>query len=400
MRNSTRSGVVVRTTIAALVGAGLCWQIGAMSVAGLAARSLNPQLLAFTGTPSYPQAGSLLAQQLLASGQTAAAADIARPVVLADPTNDRALRVLGLATEKLGQVERGAAIMRQAAQLGWRDTPTQLWMVRDAALRDDAMTVIQRADGLARRNRSGDVTRAVFLAAVGEPRLRAAFVDSLAKQPMWRAAFFADVRQRLPEASAPGMEQLFRDMRAKGLMVGAIERLSYVDRLVDLGEVQRARRIWASAFGVPTQHFAAQPYDGDFALAAARAADTPVGPFEWTLNPDLTGTVTFGKDGLAIPADIVGGTTIASQVVVLPPGSHMLTAQIGGSASTAAAGWTLTCLPSKQELSRRLARGADDELSSVGFDVPGDGCAAQRLALVSRDHLGAQPVTVGTVRIR
>ncbi len=371
-----------------------------MSVAALAARSLDLRLLALTSSPSHPQAGSLFAQHLLVSGQTAAAANVARPIVLADPTNDRALRVLGLASEKLGQRDRGAAIMRQATLLGWRDTPTQLWALRDAALRDDAVTVIQRADGLARRNRSGELTRAVFIAAVNEPRLRAAFVDSLAKQPMWRAAFFADVRQRLPEASAPGMEQLFRDMRAKGLTIGAIERLSYVARLVDLGQFQRARNVWAQAFSVPATRLTAQPYDGDFTFAAARSPDTPVGPFEWTVNPDLAGTVTLGKDGLTVPADIVGGTMIASQVVILPPGSHMLTARIGGSASTAAAGWTLTCLPSTVELSRRLARGADDELSSVAFDVPGDGCAAQRLALMSRDRLGAQPVTIGTVRLR
>lgn len=395
-----RPAMIIRAVIAVILSGWLCWQIGAMSIAALAARSLHPRLLAVFGTPAHPQAGARLAQQLLAGGQTAPAADLARAVVIADPTDDRALRVLGLATEKLGERERGAAIMRQAAALGWRDTPTQLWVLHDAAVRDDPVTVIQRADGLARRNRSGELTRAVFLAAITEPGLRAAFIDSLARQPMWRGAFFSDVRQYLPATSAPAMEALFRKMRAKGLAISAVEQLSYVARLIDLAEFERARAFWAQAFAIPAPALAATPYDGNFTVAGSRPGDAPISPFEWMVNPDLAGTVTFGNKGLSVPADLIGGTTIASQVLVLPPGDHLLTAGIDGQASAASAGWTLTCLPSNLELRRRLAGGAEDELSSVAFTVPDDGCAGQRLTLLSRDRLGAQAVTIGNVRVR
>ena len=87
-------------------------------------------------------------------------------------------------------------------------------------------------------------------------------------------------------------------------------------------------------------------------------------------------------------------------MVILPTGEHTLTARIDGSPSAAAAGWTITCLPSKQVLPRRLARGASDELSSVAFDVPSDGCGAQQLALMTRDRLDAQTVTIGDIRVR
>jgi hypothetical protein len=395
-----RSRVIGRVFVAILVGAWLSWQICAAGIATLATRSLDPRLLALAGSPSHPQVGALFAQQLLASNQAAVAADVARSIVAVDPTNDRAVRVLGLATEKLGQRERGAMIMRQAAALGWRDTPTQLWVLNDAAVRNDAVTVIQRADSLARRNRYGDLTRAIFLAAITEPGLRAAFVDSLGLKPMWRAAFFADVSQHLPATSAPAMEALFREMHAKGQAVSAIEWLSYINRLVDLGQAQHARRVWSQAFNIPSSRLADFPYDHNFVLAAAREVDTPVGPFEWMIDPNLFGTVTFSKEGLSIPADIVGGTMIASQVVILPPGSHVLTSGISGSPGAAAAGWTITCLPSNTELSRQLAGGADDELSSVAFDVPDAGCTAQRLALVSRDRLDARSVTIGNIRAR
>jgi len=399
-----RSHMVVRAIVAGVLGTWLIWQIVAAGLAGLATRSRDARLLAAIASPSHPQAASLFAQSLFAAGDDAAAARLARSVVLVDPTNDQALRVLGLATERKGEKERGASIMRQAAMLGWRDTPTQLWVLRDAALRNDAVMVIQRADALARRNRSGNLTRAIFFAAITDPSLRAAFIDSLARQPVWRGFFFADVRERLPASSMNAMEALFREMRARHLPVDPSERLNYIYRLVDLGQFGRARNIWAGSFGILANRLTTAPYDADFALAAVRSADSPVSPFDWQINPDLTGTVTF-SDGpagssLAIPASIIGGTTIASQLLILTPGRHDLSARIGGSAGTATAGWSITCLPSKIELPRRLLHGSDDELSSVSFDVPAQGCGGQRLALVARDRLDAQPVTIANVVVR
>ncbi len=401
-KTTGKSGRIARTLVAVLLGTGLCWQISAAGVAALAARSSDPRLLATTGSAAHPQAGSIMAQSLLAAGQRAPAAALARSILLVDPTNDRAMRVLGLATEALGQRDQGAMIMRQAAALGWRDTPTQLWVLRDAVLRDDYVTVIQRADALARRNRSGELTQPLFRAAVTEPHLRGALADSLGDQPMWRGAFFADIRQNLPAASTAGMEALFRDMKARGQTIGPVEWLSYAERLIDLGQFQRARQVWASAFKVPASRLSTSPYDGNFALAAARPNDAPTSRFEWVFNPDLAMIFAEGPGGssLTIPTDITGGTPLASQVVILPAGEHTLTARIDGSPSAAAAGWTITCLPSKQILPRRLARGASDELSSVTFDVPGDGCGAQQLALMTRDRLDAQSVTIGDVRIR
>lgn len=398
--SGTPSRIVARGIIAGVVGLWLSWQVCVAGIGALAARSGDMRLLTATGSPAQPQAGSLLARQLLAAGRFADAAALARSIVLVDPFNDRALRVLGLASEKLGKPDTGAAIMRQAAKLGWRDTPTQLWMLNDAALHDDAVTVIQRADALARRNRSGELVRTIFLAAITEPRLRSAFIDSLGNQPMWRGAFFADVRQRLPESSIASMEALFRELRADGQTISPIERLSYVDRLVDLGRFDRARRFWAISFGIAPDQLSTSPYDPDFTLAAARPADAPTSRFEWVLNPDLAGSVTFDGAGLTIPAALVGETMVMSQVVILSPGTHALSAQVVGPAGAAAAGWSITCLPSGQELPRRLARGADDELSAVSFDVPSDGCGAQKLGLLSRDRLDAQVVTIGKVRIR
>lgn len=393
-----------RTVIAVALGAWCCWQITAAGFAGLAVRSTDPRLLAVTGTPSHPEAGSILAQALLTADDAASAARVAQSIVQVDPTNDRALRVLGLATEKLGDRDAGARIMREAANLGWRDTPTQLWILRDAAVHDDAVTVIRRADALARRGRSTDYTRAIFLASLNEPRLRAALANSLAKHPVWRTSFFSDVHQRLPASAATGMESLFREMRAQRQGIAPNEWLNYIDRLVDLGDFRRARTLWAINFSIPAARLSETPYDGTFVLASKRPSDAAISQFEWVLNPDTAGAVVFnpGPRGasLTIPAELVGGTTIVSQLMILPPRSYTLTARVEGDPASAAAGWNITCLPSGRELSRRLTRGAEDELSTVAFDVPKDSCAAQRLTLITRDRSDAQIVSIGDVRIR
>lgn len=393
-----------RTTIAVLLGGGLCWQVGAAGLAGLAVRSADPRLLATMGSPRHPDAGGMWAQTLLAAGDVAKAAGVARSVVLADPTNDRAMRVLGLATERLGDRSGGARIMRQAAGLGWRDTPTQLWVLRDAALRDDAVPVIQRADALARRNRSTDMTRAVFLAAVNEPRLRAALADSLARRPIWRAAFFADVHQRLPAASTPGMEALFREMQARRLTVTPAEWLNYIDRLIDLHEYARARALWARVFAVPVARLAATPFDGNFAAVAARPDAAPASQFEWTIDPNLSGAVTFGGGpngtALSIPANLSSNTVVLSQLLILAPGMHTLKAQSTGGVGTPAAGWSITCLPSGKDLLRRIPQGSDDALSQLSFDIPATGCPAQRLTLTTRELPQVQALSIESVQIR
>lgn len=393
-----------RTALAVTLGAWFCWQIGAAGFAGLAVRSADPRLLAVTGTPSHPEAGSILAQALLTAGNAAGAARVAQSIVQVDPTNDRALRVLGLATEKLGHRDAGAKIMRQGAKLGWRDTPTQLWILRDAAVHDDAVTVIRRADALARRGRSTDYTRAIFLASLNEPRLRAALADSLAKHPVWRTSFFSDVHQRLPANATVGMEALFGEMHAQRQAIAPNEWLDYINRLVDLGDLRRARALWASKFAISPSRLADTPYDGTFTLAAERPGNAATSQFEWVLNPDIAGAVVFapGPRGtsLTIPAELVGGTTIVSQLMTLPPSSYTLTARVEGDPTSAAAGWNITCLPSGRELPRRLTRGTDDELSTVAFDVPKDSCGGQRLTLITRDRADAQIVSIGDVRIR
>ena len=401
-RSHGRVRTMARIAGAIMIGLWLTWQVIGASLSSMAVATSDPQLLSIMGGPSHPEAGAMLAEGLLRGGDGLAAGRMARSVVLVDPVDVTAMRVLGLATIAAGQAEQGAAIMRQAGLLGWRDTPTQLWVLRDAIMTGDYTTAIQRADALARRNQAGDLTSAIFLASLTDPKLRAALAERLGNDPMWRGAFFASVRQYLPEGSTGSMEALFAAMRVRDETITPVEWLSYVDRLVDLGEFSHARAIWAKAFGIPVGRLTALPYDGDFREATARSIDTPFSQFEWTLNPDLADTLIAGEGGagLLITPGVTGGTTLASQFVILSPGEHVLTAQIDAHANPPAATWTFTCMPSKLDLPRESPAGADDNVSSVTIDVPAHGCDAVRVSLVSVDRPAGQPVAINSVRIR
>lgn len=397
-------GTLIRACIAIILGIWLSWMVVTDGVAALAARTGEGTLLVAMGTSRHPDTGAVLAERLLAGKQNGAAAQLARATVLVDPTNDRALRVLGLATEQLGRHDEAATIMDQAAALGWRDTPTQLWALKAAAINGNITAVMQRTDALARRNKEGALTTAVFLAAVTDPQSRAALIDSLARQPMWRGAFFASVREHLPVTSLDGIEILYRDMQVQGVSISPVEQLSYVDRLINIGQFWRARAFWVKSFKISQDLLKTFPYDANFALAAKLGGDVAVSQFEWRLNPDLAGAVDFDSEGtgssLSLPANLNNGATIISQVVMLAPGTHDLTALVRGQATAAAAGWSITCLPSGQDLSRRLPNGADDELSHVIFDIPAQSCEAQRLSLMTRDQLDSQAVSITNIRIR
>ena len=404
IRQLLNAPFLLKTLLISIFGGFLVWQIGSTSIASVAARSSYPPLLQFFGSAEHPPAGAAAAQAMLLAGDAASASRLARDVVVADPTNDRALRVLALATEQLGDDAASSAIMRKAGTLGWRDTPTQLWLLNDAIMRDDFDSVLQHADALARRNRSGDFVRGIFLASVTEPRLRLALVKRLEQQPRWRGIFFADVRQRLPETSVASMAALFDDMEARGHTIAPLEWLSYIDRLIDLERFEQARTTWASAFEIPRASLSSVPFDPAFSFAAQRRDGDIRTQFEWVPNPDLLGTLfdddADGRTYLIIPPGLETGTVIVSQLVMLSPGLRTVVTQMNGSGEKAPAGWNLRCLPSEQVVPRRIALGTSDELSQISFEVPSERCAAQRLELVARDMFDAKQVGLRRISIR
>jgi len=397
----------VATVVRAIVILPLCgilaWNIIVTGLGSFAARARNPQLLAVFA--DHPDAGTLLSGFLIATKQFAMAETVAKETVEAAPLNARALSSLGFALRGQGEDAKAVPILRRAASLGWQNTAIMIWALEDAARNDDAVRIVDVADALARRQKVGNLTRAVFLGSLEEPRMQRRFVERLSERPSWRAGFFADVRDHLVPKQFDGMDAVLRALGKTKAPPTPIESLTYVDRMVQLGAVDRAKRYWAASAGITSAELMRQPFDGRFARVASRGPDAPASVFEWRINPDLSDFVSFvadkGGSALRIEPGIDDGVVVASQVLSLVPGNHVLQAKLDGNVGASApAGWTITCLNASRPLLRTIVGDRRDELSQVAVTIPATNCPAQTLRLVGIKRLDAQPVTITAVEIR
>lgn len=397
--------VLARMGLAIAGGAVLVWGIVTTNLAAQSGRTGNAQLMSVFANGRYPDIAAQLASSFLTAERNDDAVATAREAVRNDPLNVKALSVLGLGLEKTGEKAEATAVMRRASMLGWRNTPTLVWAIQDAAKRDDAVRVVDIADALARRQAVKSLTRTVFFGALMEPRLRQEFVVRLAERPTWRATFFDDVANRLAPAQFDGIETVLRDLNGTAAPPTKEERLKYIGRLTALADYGRARHFWAQAFAIPMRQLAASPFDDRFTLAGRSDVNAPKSPFEWQINPDLDDAISFvaeaGGTALRIEPGLPGGTLVAAQTLMLLPGSHRIMTHLAtGEGPIAPVGWQITCQPSKQPLLRTLARNRNDELTEVGVTVPVQGCAAQTLQLTALDRIEAQPVTIDAVAVR
>jgi hypothetical protein len=167
-----------------------------------------------------------------------------------------------------------------------------------------------------------------------------------------------------------------------------------LDGLVKEGQYARARAIWASVSGV-----AVGPrtllYDASFQASAAPP------PFNWRLTSSTVGLAERQPGGhLHILFYGQNDGVLASQLLLLPPGSYRLDLVLGqGSTHPESLSWSIRCDKSKSSLSTI----ALDAASARGwsFEVPRD-CPAQWIELSGRPEDIAQQsdVTIGELRLQ
>lgn len=389
---------------ATLVGAALLlWFVGVQGLAAVAARSGSPALLLLFDPGSHPDAGNKLAQLYLRSQHFDQALAIAKPTAFAAPMDVRIVRTLGQALQATKPAV-AANVMRVAEKLSWRDTPTSLWVMRDAALQTDYPRVMAQLNALARRQTEPATVQKLFHASIGDAPSRLAFAAVLKDNPPWRGGFFADSRTNLPRESYPKMEALLSLLAGTKSPPSGAERMTFIDRMVDTGDVAMARGYWLRSFGISSNARGQVPYDPSFRAVATRQKGAPVSAFEWRIGPDADQFIAFRRADQGYVLDINPAHDIAvpllAQTLLLQPGTHRIDADIvQGSALQAPAEWQLMCSGSATALIRSFTT-AGNELSGVNITVPPEGCKAQTLTLMSNDRMSAQPVTIRSISVR
>ena len=196
--------------------------------------------------------------------------------------------------------------------------------------------------------------------------------------------------RRHPELEPALLARLARDPRNVELVLSLasnragpdgkppIWQARLVQALVTSGQYARAYDQWSRFMGVPTSG-PRRPllFDPRFERGDA------VAPFGWTLASGKGGLVEPDNGGLHVIYYGRDNIDLASQLLLLAPGKHELAMKVAnGGEEASALAWTLTCLPSKKViLSVDLARSTAARGAGQAFEVPGSGCAAQRLKL-------------------
>lgn len=157
---------------------------------------------------------------------------------------------------------------------------------------------------------------------------------------------------------------------------GARWQQKLIEGLVKKGEYDRARSVWAGLSGL------SRDQDRGLFNPAFGQSDAPP-PFNWALASGAGGVAEPANPGLRVLYFGREDMVLASQLLLLPSGRHRLEMQVAGSSGEASRiAWTVKCLPSGRQLLQLPVRPQGAAASISGeFQVPSDGCRAQRLEL-------------------
>ena len=379
------------------VAAGLLWLVLANGVA--AGMALGGDYAGAARLAPDADRLSLRAQQLYFAKNYGEALVLARRALRLSPIQTRAIRVAGMAELALGHEDAGLRAMNAAALGGWRDNPTQLWVMQMALYGGDDDSAMQRADALVRRATVPDQVFAAFRAMTRDAAFRRSLIDRLGDQPDWRGLMFLDFRRSAP-AELPGVIALVSELDHTSRPVSDLELFPLVERMLELGQVGPAHDLWrarAPSAGIQPGNLA---YDGGFMVALAHRGAPSVPRFEWIIDPDATGlaTVEPTPDGagaiLRARSDAGAPATLASEALALAPGRYALTMDIAAHGERDLAGFAVAvrCPGRNGDLTP-----ADPDLRPLGsdrlrlvtaIDIPA-GCARQDLVIRAR---GGTPV--------
>ncbi|MEN2785443.1 hypothetical protein ACFOKI_12505 [Sphingomonas qilianensis] len=332
-----------------------------------------------TGTASRLAMGSTGLSLRLNDAQRS----VLRHALAGNPLDGTAIALAALDRNARGDASGAAALAEQAlrveprTRLGWlARVDRQMRMAHNG---DAAISVLR----LLAVDPPQYLTYLPMLAAAARDRQAIApIAAALSINPPWRAPFLSLLAQHKydPAVRYALMNPLDRT-RPTGI---AGDDTAFVTDLVNKGDIERAYLAWVSMLPDDALGAVGAPYDANFAGLPGAA------PFNWQLIDAGSDHATIGEGALNVSYAGRQVSTLASQVVMLAPGSYRLASTLDEASSAtpgstgSALTWRVTCLP---------ARGVLGELTldpavigrpqrSPDFIVPGQDCAAVSLALI------------------
>lgn len=308
--------------------------------------------------------------------RTAAAADLLGK----EPLSPDALLLVGGAFASAAAREQARPLVAEALRRDPRSRGARAWGIVDAAMSRrfaDAVRGFERLLSIAPKE--SEVAVPLIALLINDREARQVLLASLNRPRSWHAALSGQIAQsNLP---IDVVEQ-FAAVLVRHPDPGT--RQAILGALVNRGAHGRAYALWRSQ--LPANIRPARPQ-----VNAPDFGDFPGGyPFAWTLSQDGgDGAVQADGGGIEIRYSGQRALTLASQMLVMPPGQYSLTVS-GGGRPLKAAGleWVIRCVGDSTLLGKidLGALSATQREARADITVPSS-CHAQTLSLIGTASL-------------
>ena len=376
----------------------LGWRLLGLGLAEHYARSAPERALAWRA--EHPEALNRLAQRRAEQRRWPEAVDYARRALRAQPVDGRPLRVLAQAAEAAGRGDEALVLYRKAVRLAPRDLPTRLGLLQHALASRNAADAMAQLDAILRLK--PDLLPALqpqldVLAA--NPAAQQAVIDTLNRQPPWRAGFLAGLaKSGYPsEALAPVFGQLHGEQALQ-------ELLPWLARLRAENRHGLAYLTWVSLLPENQRGLLGNVFDGGFELEQ----EAHHGPFAWNTPPvagaEAYWSATRGSLGqTSYRVQFEGRRTPFAhlwQALALPPGRWRLAWRARAEHLDSPRGlvWRVLCEPQGRVLaeSAPMSGRFDWREALLDVEIPA-ACPGQRLVLAIPARIPAETVIDGTL---
>ena len=360
--------------------------------------------IADTLPPKQRQANS--AGRPLGQSERAEARSRAEAVLLADPLNARALRILGLLTAVDGDQAKASKFMQAAVKRSLEESMALYWMLQENSKNKDYQKALFYADAFIRTRPQFAEYIAPVIAAMaesGEAQAQATLKAALAQDPPWREEVLAALPKHARDARTP--LNLLLSLKTSPAPPTKPELRSYLEFLINRKLFDLAYYTWLQF--LPTDELGTLTF-----LTNGSFEKHPSGlPFDWT----------FPRGGSGVTVDIAARSDAAdqhalvlqfgpgradfpgvSQLILLPPGAYRLKGKMKGEFSgPRGLRWRLLCANDQRSeiAAGPMFIGLDPRWTDfkLSFVVPDMDCHAQYLSLELAARSASEQLVSGQV---
>lgn len=371
--------------ISIAAGALLTWQIVAISLAASHGDTVD-DLSAADYAETSPAAAAAAAERHLQDGDAAGAAVFARHALSESPISASSLRSLGLAEQNLGDLTKASGLFSQSAALGWRDLPTQLWLVQAYLQSKSYPDAAQRMDAALRTAPAANDLYHVLDGLLIDPNFAAAMRGRFEQKPNWRARYFQIISDD-SDAELDARAALLSSLTSSSTPPSRDEVLSTVFELVRRRDVRRAKALWFKTRSAPPGAL----YDPQFNSTGSHGMVA----FEWTSMPVLGANMTIRPNDsgqgstILVTTDGSASGAMLRQTTLIDPGTHHLGYQGNVPANMRHVfGWSIRCAATGRIVLNSLEA---DAPPPYAFTIPAD-CDSQIVEM----RVGRSPSAAGS----